>query len=128
MGMPNWTPGPWQAEMQRPHGETLYAVRHHTHAMVTMDPEGYLVYQHGKESIARDDDGYFTPSAADAESGILDCDPSRIENAKLISHAPTMADALIQWRVAETIGDADEMRNARAERDRILAELAGDKK
>lgn len=127
MGMPNWTTGPWQVVMQRPDGETLYAVSQHTHAMIAMKPDGYMVSPHDSDSLGRDDDGYFVPTEADAEAGIIDCDPRRIANARLISHAACMADVLAQWSAAEAMGDEQEMQNAREERDRILAELVGDK-
>ena len=46
-------------------------------------------------------------------------------NARLISAAPELLDALTQWANAERAGDAEELTNARNSRDAAIAKATG---
>jgi hypothetical protein len=52
--------------------------------------------------------------------------PTGLANARLIAAAPDMIDVLMQWQAAERDGSDDELRNARNNRDEIIAMLRGE--
>lgn len=95
--MPNWTPGPWLVGREKsPIGSAVVAL---------------------SETPANSDD------ERDYYGGFLVAESLTLDNARLVAHTPSMADALAQWQAAEAMGDEREMENARNERDRILREL-----
>lgn len=89
------TYGPWQVQIKRGAlRETCYGVSFHTHASITINPDGYYREDYQLEV---DEDGYYQPDEN------ADCGPHYIANAKHIAAANPTAIRLL-------LGEIDRLR------------------